>query len=270
MLKIGFLGSGKMAQALAKGFIASGLTKGEHLIASSPPADQKFLNEFKSFGGKTTHDNKEVAENSEILILAVKPFAVTSVLDSIKSNFSNSHLLISIAMGIKIDTMEKCLPGKSRVMRAMPNTPAAVGAGASVICGGSHARPEDVMVTERLMTAVGTCRTAPESSFDAVTALSGSGPAYILAMIEALSDGGVKMGLPRDLATQLAIQTTLGAATMAKSSAEHLAVLREAVTSPAGSTAAGLHVLEKGGIKGCIASAVEAATERCIQVSSKY
>ncbi|XP_059488195.1 pyrroline-5-carboxylate reductase 1, mitochondrial-like isoform X2 [Neocloeon triangulifer] len=232
MLKIGFLGSGKMAQALAKGFIASGLTRAENLIASSPPQDSKLLEEFQSLGGKITNDNTEVTRQADILILAVKPFAVTPVLESIKNSFSNSHLLMSIAMGIKIEALEKCLPGKPRILRAMPNTPAAFGVGASVICGGSYATPQDVDLAEKLMSAVGICRTAPETSFDAITALSGSGPAYVFTIIEALSDGGVKMGLPRDLATQLAIQTTLGAATMAKLSDDHLAVLREAVTSP--------------------------------------
>ncbi|KAF4527444.1 hypothetical protein B566_EDAN015777 [Ephemera danica] len=255
MLKIGFLGSGKMAQALAKGFISS-------------VQDNHLLEEFKSLGSKITNNNEVVAQEARVLILAVKPSAVPTVLDSIKNYFTPNHMLLSIAMGVPLSHLEKMLGHSPRVLRAMPNTAAAVSASAGVLCSGTHARAEDVALGARLLGAVGTCRLAPESCFDAVTALSGSGPAYFLAIMEALSDGGVKMGLPRDLATHLAVQTAFGTAKMALESKENLSSLREAVTSPAGSTAAGLHELEKGAVRGWLTSAVEAATDRCRAVTA--
>ncbi|RZC36986.1 pyrroline-5-carboxylate reductase, partial [Asbolus verrucosus] len=247
LLKIGFIGGGKMAQALARGFISAGLAKGETMISSCHPSDLASAKAFKDLGAESLFENVPVVEKSDVVIVSVKPSIVPIALGDIKraSNVKANKLFLSIAMGVTIKQLEQYLPSESRVVRVMPNTPALVRSGTSVFVTGAKATEEDAEVTKKLLKSVGTCEQVTENLLDAITALSGSGPAYIYVLIEALADGGVKMGLPRDLAYRLASQTVLGAAQMVRDTNVHPGVLKDDVTSPAGSTAAGLHFLER-------------------------
>jgi pyrroline-5-carboxylate reductase len=260
-LKIGFLGAGKMASALAKGFVASKIVSPKQVMASDvfEGARAAFAEEV---GGGTTDSNAEVLRFANVIVLAVKPNQVAAVLNEIKSAFSAKHLLVSIAAGVTLSKLEGALPMKSRVIRVMPNTPALVGAGASGYALGTHASPEDGEVAQQLLSAVGVAFAVKESLLDAVTGLSGSGPAYAFQIIEALSDGGVAAGLPRDVATRLAAQTMLGAAKMVLETGQHPGALKDMVTSPGGTTIEGLHELEKGKLRAALMSAVRAAARR--------
>ena len=261
-LKIGFLGAGKMATALAKGFVNAGLARPEHLLASDPVegARQAF---GKEVGAKATTSNSEVLQFAQVLVLAVKPDQVNDVLGKGREQFTDKHLLISIAAGVAIAKLAAGLgQPKARIIRVMPNTPALVGASASAYALGEGARPEDAALAQRLLSAVGVAFQVKESLLDAVTGLSGSGPAYIYMIIEALSDGGVAAGLPRDVATQLAAQTVFGSAKMVLETRMHPGALKDMVTSPGGTTIEGLHELEKGGLRAALINAVRAATEK--------
>ncbi|KAK7603088.1 hypothetical protein V9T40_003087 [Parthenolecanium corni] len=269
MARIGFLGAGKMAQAMANGFLNAGLVKADSLIASCAPLDKISSEAFEKFGSRVTFDNAEVVENSKVVILAVKPNTVPIVLDNIKQYVSKEHLLLSVAMGVTLQALEKGLENKCKVVRVMPNTPSLVQKGASVFVPGTSTTQNDIDLVIRLLQSLGTCDEVPEYLLDAITALSGSGPAYVYMIIEAMADGGVRMGLPRDLANKLASQTVLGAAEMVIQTKEHPGKLKDDVTSPAGSTAEGLHVLETSGIRGTIMKAVEMATRRCKETSAK-
>ncbi|XP_051155881.1 pyrroline-5-carboxylate reductase 2 isoform X2 [Leptopilina boulardi] len=230
MLKIGFLGGGKMAQALAKGFINAGLSKGENIIASCLPSDSGSIEAFQELGSSTVFSNSSVAVHGDVLILSVKPQVIPKILPELKSN---KKLVLSIAMGISLKTLEKGLPKGTPVIRVMPNTPALVGCGATVFSRGSNASEKDAQLTEKLFSAVGFCEEVPENMIDPVTALAGSGPAYIYMVIEALADGAVKMGMMRPLAYKLAAQTVLGAGTMVRETNTHPGQLKDDVTSPA-------------------------------------
>lgn len=261
-LKIGFLGAGKMATALAKGFIHAGLVRPGDLLASDPVegARQVF---GKDVGSKTTISNAEVLQFADVLFLAVKPDQVSDVLNEVAKGVTERHVLISIAAGVPIARLAKALGGQaSRIIRVMPNTPALVGASASAYALGEGARKEDGELAKRLLSAVGVAFQVKESLLDAVTGLSGSGPAYVYMVIEALSDGGVAAGLPRDVATQLAAQTVLGSAKMVLETGKHPGALKDMVTSPGGTTIEGLHELEKGGLRAALINAVRAATEK--------
>ncbi len=260
-LKIGFLGAGKMATALAKGFVRAGLSKSSQIIGSDPMegARSAFA---KETGGKITTSNVEVAKFANILILAVKPGNVTELLDEIRPVFSAKHLLISIAAGVPIARMEAGLGNDARVIRVMPNTPALVNASATAFALGKTATKDDGELAKKLFSSVGIAYQLKESLLDAVTGLSGSGPAYVFMAIEALSDGGVAAGLPRDVATQLAAQTVFGSAKMLLETGLHPGVLKDMVTSPGGTTVEGLHELEKGKMRASFISAVRAATDK--------
>ncbi|EFN87750.1 pyrroline-5-carboxylate reductase 2 isoform X3 [Harpegnathos saltator] len=266
MLKIGFLGGGKMAQALAKGFIRAGLSKGDMMLASCLPNDTGSIETFKEIGSNTVFTNGPIINHGDILILSVKPQVVPKVLPELKNS---KKLLISIAMGIPLELLEEALPEGTPVIRVMPNTPALVGCGATVYARGKHAGDKEAEITEKLFSAVGFCEEIQENLIDPVTALAGSGPAYVYMMIEALADGGVKMGLTRPIAYKLAAQTVLGAGTMIHKTNLHPGQLKDDVTSPAGSTITGIHYLEQHGLRSAIIGAVEAATLRCREVSSQ-
>lgn len=263
-LKIGFLGAGKMATALAKGFVKAGLARPEHLLASDPleGARQGFA---KEVGARATSSNAEVLEFSRVLFLAVKPDQVKDVVGEVRERFSERHLLVSIAAGVPISKLEDGLKREhqqTRIVRVMPNTPALVGESASAYALGKGAKAEDGELVQRLLSAVGVAFEVKESLLDAVTGLSGSGPAYVFMMIEGLSDGGVAAGLPREVATRLAAQTVLGSAKMLLETGLHPGALKDMVTSPGGTTIEGLHELEKAGLRGALMSAVRAATEK--------
>ena len=260
-LTIGFLGAGKMATALAKGFVRAGLVTPKQVLASDPSeaAGDAFA---KETGARTTGSNLEVVKFAEIIILAVKPQIVGDALAEVRGQWSEKHLLISIAAGVPLGKLEAQLPPDSRVIRVMPNTPALVGASASAFALGKSARAEDGDLAQNLLSSVGLAFPLKESLLDAVTGLSGSGPAYVYLVIEALSDGGVAAGLPREVATRLAAQTVLGSAKMVLETGLHPGALKDMVASPGGTTIEGLHELEKGKLRGTLMSAVRAAAEK--------
>jgi pyrroline-5-carboxylate reductase len=260
-LHAGFLGAGKMATALAKGFIKAGLIAPGQLLASDPfdPARQHFTQETAA---KTTANNLDILKFADVIFLAVKPNQVQEVLPDLRHHFLSKHLLISIAAGISIAKLEAGLGNSARVIRVMPNTPALVGAGAVGYALGNHATSSDSLLAGQLFSAVGIAFEVKELLLDAITGLSGSGPAFVYLMIEALSDGGVASGLPRDIATKLAAQTVLGSAKMVLETGLHPGALKDMVTSPGGTTIEGVHELEKGGVRGSFINAVRAATDK--------
>jgi pyrroline-5-carboxylate reductase len=260
-LSIGFLGAGKMATALAKGFIRAELLSPKDLMGSD--VNSSACNTFaKETEARTTQANAEVAKFASTLILSVKPAQVPEVLGEIKNQLTPQHLLISIAAGVPLAKLEAALVPGSRIIRVMPNTPALIGASATAFALGKAARPEDADLAQRLFSAVGLAIELKESLLDPVTGLSGSGPAYIYLIIEALSDGAVAAGLPRDVATKLAAQTVFGSAKMVLETGLHPGALKDMVASPGGTTIEGLHELEKGRLRATLMSAVRAATEK--------
>jgi len=260
-LSIGFLGAGKMATALARGFIRAGLVTAKQVMAGDPSrtACDSFAREAQ---GRTTASNLEVVRFAPVLILAVKPDHVNAALAEVRDHLTVKHLLISIAAGVPLAKLESGLRPSARVVRVMPNTPALVGASATGFALGKSASPADGELIQRLFSAVGIAFPLKEILLDAVTGLSGSGPAYVYLFIEGLSDGGVAAGLPRDVATKLAAQTVLGSGKMVLETGLHPGALKDMVTSPGGTTIEGLHELEKGKLRGALISAVRAATEK--------
>lgn len=260
-LTIGLLGAGKMATALAKGFLDAKLVAPDRLLASDTfdAARQAFT---KETGARAVGENLEVARFGRVLILAVKPNQVADVLKEIQAEVTDEHLLISIAAGVSTQKLETALGKPARMIRVMPNTPALVAASASAFCLGRAARPKDADLARKLFGAVGLAFQVKEELMDAVTGLSGSGPAYAYLIIEALSDGGVAAGMPRDVAIRLAAQTLLGAARMVLETGLHPAALKDMVTSPGGTTIDGLHELEKAGVRGALINAVRAAADK--------
>lgn len=258
---IGFIGAGRMAQALASGLVKAGLADAKRLFASDPSAEARGAFERLS-GGSAGGDNAQVAQKAGIVFLAVKPQQMPEVLRDLRPELGRRHLLISIAAGIRLAIIEQGVGDEPRLARVMPNMPCLVGMGASAYCLGNHATPEDGRLVGQLMRSVGTAHEVEEKSLDAVTGLSGSGPAFAFVMIEALADGGVRCGLSREVALALASQTLRGAAEMALAGPEHPAVLKDRVASPGGTTIAGLHALEAGAFRAALISAVEAATRR--------
>jgi pyrroline-5-carboxylate reductase len=267
--RIGFIGCGAMAQALAGGLLAAGIPA-DHLRGSDLAEAQR-----KQFEGElglsTCSDNAELVAASDIVVVCVKPGIVARVLsDLVDGGDLARPLWISIAAGVPIATYAGALPAGARIVRSMPNTPALVQAGATAICPNSNADDADRKAADALFSAVGvTWLTEDEGQLDAVTGLSGSGPAYVFLILEALGDAGVRQGLPRDAAYKLAFQTVLGAAKLAIESGEHPGALKDKVTSPGGTTIAGLQRLETGGVRAALYDAVEAATQRSRELASE-
>jgi pyrroline-5-carboxylate reductase len=258
---IGFVGGGQMARALARGFVDAGLVPSESVLAHDPlvEAGEQFQQAVP--GSQLLSANSEVVERSATIVLAVKPQQFRAVAVELAGAAKTGRLFVSILAGVDLATLCEGLANR-RVIRVMPNTPCLVGCGASGYALGPEATREDGEQVARMLGSVGLAIEVPESQLDAVTGLSGSGPAYVYAMIEALSDGGVRVGLPRATATRLAAQTVLGAARMVLATSEHPAVLRDRVTSPGGTTIAGLKVLESRALRSALLDAVEAATLR--------
>ena len=261
-LRIGFLGAGAMAEALAGGLRAAGVEASALRLADPDPTRREHVE--RSLGVATTDDNTALVAGSDLVVLAVKPQVVPEALAALADPRDRARpLWVSIAAGVRIARLEAALGPGVRVVRAMPNTPALVRSGATAICGNAAATAADLAHAHALFASVGTCWTAPrEALLDAVTGLSGSGPAYVFVFLEALGDAGVRMGLPRDAAYQLAFQTVLGAARLAIEDGRHPAALKDQVTSPGGTTIAGLERLEAGGLRAAVYDAVAAATRR--------
>ena len=259
--KIAIIGGGKMGSIIAQGLIAQKIAANKDIIVTDIDAARlEFLR--KSMKLKVSSNNEKTVKSADIIILAVKPQNMAVTLKEISSAIDKTKIIISIAAGITTGFIESHLAKGVRVLRVMPNTPALIGEGAAAVAKGSSAKKSDVQLAHIIFNAVGISVEVEESLMDAVTGLSGSGPAYCFLIIEALIDAGEKMGLPRDLAGKLAMQTMLGAARLCISSDKNPAELREMVTSPGGTTVAGLQVLEEGKIRTTIISAVEAATKR--------
>jgi pyrroline-5-carboxylate reductase len=268
-VRIGFLGAGRMATALARGWIAAGLIGPEQCRASDPvpAARQSFQAET---GCSVDEDNLAVVSASDLVILAVKPQSMPELTREIRPALAGRDpLIVSIAAGITLRQLTEGLGEDARLVRVMPNTPCLVGASASGYTAGPTTSPRDILLVDRLLNAVGRAFRLPEPLLDAVTGLSGSGPAFVYLVIEALSDGGVRVGLPRDVATALAAQTVLGAAKMVLETGTHPGSLKDAVTSPGGTTIAGLHTLERAGVRGALMDAVEAATRRAAELGGQ-
>jgi pyrroline-5-carboxylate reductase len=267
-LRIGFLGAGKMATALAQGWIQAGLAVRDQVCASDPisTARDHFT---KTTGAAALTENARVLAQSEIVVLAVKPQNMPDLLGEIRPLLQPHQLLISIAAGITLAQIADAVGADKRIIRVMPNAPCLVGASASAFTPSAAATTIDVQRTEQLLGSVGRAVQVPEKMLDAVTGLSGSGPAFVFVMIEALADGGVRMGLPRDLALMLAAQTVLGSAKMLLDTGLHPAALKDMIASPAGTTIAGLHALERGGFRAALTDAVEAATLRAVELGKK-
>ncbi len=265
--KVGFIGGGNMAEAFIKGLIAGGVSPDE-IMASEPREDRRNWMQSQ-YGVVVTMDNAELTRQCATIVLAIKPQIVEPVLGGVVAAFDHDKLLISILAGISTTTLEKILGGKPRVVRAMPNTPALVGAGAAAICPGLYTSQEDLQRAKTLFETIGIVVQVEESQMDAVTGLSGSGPAFVYTFIESLADGGVQEGLRRDIAQQLAVQTVLGAALLVKESGEHPALLRDKVCSPAGTTISAIRVLEERGLRSTIMETVAAATKRSRELGGK-
>jgi len=260
-LTVGFLGAGKMASALASGLIRAGIASKEDIFASDVSAQAR-SSFSEATGAHATAANLEVAKQCTILVVAVKPDHVESLLKEIAPEVAEHHVVISIAAGVTLSRIEGALHSGTRVIRVMPNTPALVGASAAGFALGKFAKEGDAQLVTRLFSAVGIAYQVKEGLLDAVTGLSGSGPAFVYMIIEALSDGGVAAGLPRDVATKLAAQTVLGGAKMVLETGLHPGALKDQVTSPGGTTIEGIHELEKGGLRAALMNAVRAASDK--------
>ncbi|KAL2228187.1 pyrroline-5-carboxylate reductase [Sesamum indicum] len=261
---LGFIGAGKMAESIARGVVKSGVLPASRIRTAHRGTARRTA--FESFGVKVLDENSQVVQDSDVVVFSVKPQVVKDVVLQLRPLLSEKKLLVSVAAGVKLKDLQEWA-GHSRFIRVMPNTPAAVGVAASVIGLGAAATKDDGELISKLFGAIGKVWTADEKLFDAITGLSGSGPAYIYLAIEALADGGVAAGLPRELALGLASQTVLGAASMATNGGKHPGQLKDDVASPGGTTIAGIHELEKAGFRGILMNAVVAAAKRSRELS---
>ncbi|MCF6186386.1 MAG: pyrroline-5-carboxylate reductase [Desulfobulbaceae bacterium] len=265
--KIGLIGGGQMGEALVRGMIESGLVQAANIMTAEP--DEKrcaYLQE--TYGIQVTAAATDLCAFASVLILAIKPQIMQPVLEQYKPVMGSQHLLISIAAGVPLVAIEQVVGDGQRVIRVMPNTPALVLAGASALSPNKAASPEDLELGLEIFSAIGTCVHLPENLLDAVTGLSGSGPGYVFTFIEAMIDGGVLAGIPRPVAQQLVLQTVYGSAKLALETGEPPAVLKGMVTSPGGTTIAGLQVLEEAGLRGTVMAAVDRATKRSRELGS--
>ena len=264
--KIGFLGGGAMGEALITGLLRAGLVAPSEICVSDV-SDGRLEHLKQKLGVNGTTDSRSVVKDADIVILAVKPQVMAPLLKEVAAVARPEQTFISIAAGITIDFIESCLDGPIPVVRVMPNTPCLVGEGASAVSTGKHAGGENVKKALAILAAAGRAVEVPESLLDCVTGLSGSGPAYMYVILEGFTDGAVRLGLPRDVARELAAQTMLGAAKMVLETGEHPGKLKDMVTTPGGTTAAGLFALEEGALRALLMKAVAAATQRSRELS---
>jgi pyrroline-5-carboxylate reductase len=259
--KIGFIGGGAMAEALIRGISGVGLVDITSLyVADASEKRRAFLRQALEI--QTFSANVQLLQNADIIFLTVKPQIVETVLQEVGATLRIDQLVVSIAAGVTIETLEKNLPTGTPVVRVMPNTPVLVREGAAAVAVGQYATKEHAEIVETIFNAVGRVAIIQEDLMDAVTGLSGSGPAYACMIVEALADGGVRMGLPRSTALLLAAQTLLGTAKMLLETEQHPGILRDMVASPGGTTIAGIHALEEGGLRAALINAVVAGAER--------
>ena len=259
--QIGFVGGGNMAEALLGGLLRKGLTTPDRLLVSDPLSSRRDLLR-RNFAVSVTADNQAAVQGVDIVVLCVEPQVLDDVLTELAPSLITHPLLVSVAAGYPLSRLQDRIASSARFVRAMPNTPSAIGEGVTAMSLAPGLSSEDRETARQLFESVGTVVVVEERLLDAVTGLSGSGPAYVYAMIEALADGGVLVGLPRATAQQLAAQTVAGAATMVLQQGEHPAVLKDRVASPGGTTITGLAQLEQGRLRATLISAVEAASQR--------
>jgi pyrroline-5-carboxylate reductase len=259
--RMAFIGGGNMSEALIGGLFRTGRARPDQLVATDILSSRRdFL--ANHFGISTSGDNTGAAAQADIIVLSVEPQHLDEVLEDIRAVAGPTKLMVSVAAGYPIARIARRLGASTRIVRAMPNTPSIIGEGITALACGAGLSAEDRVAVLALFEAVGKVVEVEERLMDAVTGLSGSGPAYVYLMVEALADGGVKMGLPRATAAALAAQTVAGAARMVLSSQEHPAVLKDRVASPGGTTIAGLHALEQGRMRATLMSAVQSAARR--------
>jgi pyrroline-5-carboxylate reductase len=265
--KIGIIGAGRMGEAIIRGLLAAGMRPDLILVYDNDPSRQAYLRD--EYQVRFTKDNDSLAKDAEIIILATKPQVIEGVLQEIATTVKRKKpLVISVAAGIKLGLLEQYLGAGSRLVRVMPNTPALIGEGVSVYIAGPCLEKGDAGMVKAILAAFGrVVEVDKEEHLDAVTGLSGSSPAYVFMMIEALADGGVKMGLPRQMALALAAQTVVGAGKMVIETGKHPGELKDMVTSPGGTTIAGLSVLEEGGFRSLLIKAVEAGSKRSAELA---
>jgi len=266
--QIGFLGAGNMAYALCSGFVDSKLVDSDKILVSSKTG--RTFPKFEELGVKTSLNNDHVLSDCDIVFLAVKPHILKPAINSAGRFEPKGRTFVSVAAGVDISTISKTIGEKTEsydfhVLRVMPNTPSLVKLGAMGVSGDS----KDMDFVLQLLSSVGEVEIVEEHLINAICGMAGSGPAFVYTMIEAMSDAGVKQGLPRAIATKFAAQTFLGAAEMVKSSGKHTGELKDQVTSPGGTTIAGVHELERGGVRSAIMDAVEAATKRAHELSKQ-
>ncbi len=255
MNKIGFIGAGTMASAIIFGLINSGKINLGNVTASEI-SEERARKVSKEIGINVIKDNQELVKNSDIIVLSMKPYNLEPVLYEVKDFITPDKLIVSIAAGVSTDFIEDILGHKSHVIRVMPNTPVILNEGMSAVCKGRNVSEENLKLVTDLFKSVGRCIEVPEKLFDSVTAISGSGPAFIYLIIEAIADGGVKLGLTKQAALQLAAQTCLGAAKMVLETGKHPAVLKDEVSTPGGCTIAGLMVMEEQGVRSALSKTV--------------
>jgi pyrroline-5-carboxylate reductase len=260
----GFLGFGKMASALVQGMLQSGTCEAEQIVVVNRHPEG-IQHEVQRFGLRLAVSAKALVQQADVIVLGTKPADSIQLLREVRS-FLEGKLLLSIAAGITLQVLQEAAGHRTRVIRAMPNTPSLVKQGATAYALGDHATLADADISDKIFGSVGIVYRVREVALDAVTGLSGSGPAYVFTFIEALADGGVMMGLPREIATDLAVQTVLGSADMIRKTGKHPAELREMVASPGGTTMAAIEVLEERGLRHTIMAAVRAASERATEL----
>ncbi|MBW2980055.1 pyrroline-5-carboxylate reductase [Candidatus Woesearchaeota archaeon] len=259
MVAIGLVGAGKMAEALIKAILKANITKN---ITASDVSSKRLDYIKKALKIKTTKSNKEVVKQADVLILAIKPQNMADVLSEIKNDVTNKHLIVSIAAGVKIDFIQEKLGDKNRVIRVMPNTPCLVGEMAAGFAAGRYAKDKDIKLVATILNSAGKAYVVCEDMLDAVTGLSGSGPAFLAYVLEAMIEGGVKQGLSKDVATELAMQTMKGTGKLLQETGLSPKELIDMVSSPGGTTIAGRKVLEKSDVKKILEKTVGAATKR--------
>lgn len=266
--KIGFIGCGNMAMAMISGIVISNLVSNKNVIASNP--SQRSLKKVKEkYNILVTNDNKEVAKFSDIVILAVKPYKYYEVIDEIKTYLKENVVIITIAAGITLDNMSDALGGEAKVIRTMPNTPALVGEGMSALCANKNITKSELQEVIQIFESFGKIEILEEKLIDVVPSVSGSSPAYVYMFIEALGDGAVLQGMPRDKAYKMAAQAVLGAAKMVLETGEHPGKLKDDVCSPGGTTIEAVYTLEKNNFRGSVISAMESCTEKAIKMGNK-
>jgi pyrroline-5-carboxylate reductase len=266
-LKVAIIGAGKMGGILLQGFLKNHLVAPEQILATVQHPDRAQALSAQ-FGVEVTTDNLAAAQEADVILLGVKPIQVPDLIEQIKPALKPGKMVLSFAASVKTRSIEDGAGCELAVIRAMPNTPAMIGAGVTALCAGRFVSPENMAIAQRIFNTVGRTVIVDEKHMDAVTGLSGSGPAFLYIIIEALAEAGVNVGLPRDVATLLAAQTTLGSARMVLETGYHPALLKDQVTTPAGCTVDGILELEEGGLRVTLIKAVKRATQRAKELAN--